>query len=116
MSTQVKFNLTEKHKKQGFTLTIVWGGGLSTVTTVKGVSKITGKTKYKVEKVQKLVQSLHNFSATTIAAWLVTPTGNHWTDKKDWTRKSERERVISHVEDYIHDQSKSGLMLSWYVE
>lgn len=116
MSTNSKFNLTEKHKKEGFVLTIVWGGGLATVTTVKGISKITGKTKYKVEKVQKLVQSLHHFTPQTVGAWLVTPTSNHWTDKKDWLKKSERERIFSHLEDYIHDQSKSGLMLSWYVE
>lgn len=116
MSFNSKFNLTEKHKKQGFTLTIVWGGGLSTVKTVKGKSTITGKIKYRVEKVQKLVQSLHNFTPLTIFTWLSTPTGNHWTDKKDWQKKSERERIISHLEDYIHDLSKSGLLLSWYVE
>lgn len=115
MSNHSKFNLTEKHKKQGFTLTIVWGGGLSTVKTVKGISKL-GKTKYTVEKVQKLVQSLHNFTPLTISNWLSTPTGNHWTDKKDWHKKSERERILSHLEDFIHDQSQAGLMLSWYVE
>ena len=101
MSTQVKFNLTEKHKKQGFTLTIVWGGGLSCSNG---------------QKVQKLVQSLHNFTPTTVSAWLSNPTGSHWTDKKDWHKKSERERILSHIEDYIHDQSKSGCLLSWYVE
>lgn len=116
MSFNSKFNLTEKHKKEGFTLTIVWGGGLSTVKTVKGKSKITGKPKYQIERVQKLVQSIHSFTSLTISGWLVTPTGNHWTDKKDWSKKSERERILSHLEDYIHDQSKSGLMLSWYVE
>lgn len=115
MSMNDKFNLTEKHKREGFTLTIVWGGGLSTVKTVKGFSEITGNTKYEVEKVQRLVQSLHNFSPDTIKAWLTTPTGNHRTDKKDWIKKSERERILSHLEDFIHDLKPNGKLLSWYV-
>lgn len=104
MSNQVKFNLTNKHKSEGFVLTIVWGGGLSSVKTEKGV-----------EKVQKLVQSLHHIAPITIMHWLVTPTGGHWTDKAGWNKKSDREKILAHLNDYVHDKSKEGLLLSWYV-
>lgn len=115
MNLNSKFNLTNTHKKEGFTLTIVWGGGLSCVKTQKGVSK-TGKPVYLQEKVQKLVQSLHNFTPDNIKHWLHTCNGSHWTNQKEWSKMSERERVEQHLLDYIHDLSQTGCLLSWYVK
>lgn len=115
MSTAQKFVLTKAHKHQGFTLIIVWNGGTSLVTTGKEDSvRLNGKPRFKVQKVQKLVQSQHHISAQTILHWLHTPSSGYWKPG-EWSQRSETARIQSHLADYIHDQKARGSLVSWYV-
>lgn len=114
MSTNQKFVLTKAHKLQGFTLIIVWSGGTSLVTTGKEDSvRLNGKPRFKVQKVQKLVQSQHHISAQTILHWLHTPSSG-WKSG-EWNQRSETARIQSHLADFIHDQKTRGSVVSWYI-
>lgn len=101
--TVPKFNLTKAMKHQGFTLMINWAGGLSLVTTEKGV-----------QKVQKTVQSVHRINPATIKNWLDNPT-SRWK-QNGWQKRSESVRITEHIEDFVHDMRGRGTVVSWYIQ
>lgn len=114
MNTNQKFVLTKAHKHQGFTLVIVWNGGTSLKNLGKEDSvRLNGKPRFKVQRVQKLVQSQHHISAQTILHWLYTPSSG-WKSG-EWSQRSESARILSHLSDFIHDQKARGSLVSWYI-
>lgn len=113
MSNINQFNLTQTMKKEGLVLTIHWAGGLSSVITGKSdYPRLNGKDSYFVQKVQKSVQSIHNFSKVVIENWLTNPSSGFFK-QGEWTKKSESERIRLHIVDYIHDQSLKGQILNY---
>ena len=104
MSNTYKFNLTKAMKHQGFTLMVNWAGGLSLVTTEKGV-----------QKVQKTVQSVHRINSATINNWLDNPASGYWKPG-EWQKRSESVRIQEHIQDFVHDMRGRGTVMSWYIQ
>jgi hypothetical protein len=116
MSDYNKFVLTDKHKREGLILTIVWAGGTSLVKTGKTTTYKNryGKevTDFECKKVQKLTQSIHKISPLVIKNFISTPVSK-WD--KNWNKKSETIRVFLHLQDFVHDRGKDGQLKSWYI-
>lgn len=116
MNSTVKFDLTSKMKREGIVLTINWAGGTSSVITGKQTdnTRLNGKSTHTVQRVQKSVQSIHNFSKIVLENWLANPASGY-IKPEDWKKKSESERIRLHIVDYVHDMSLRGQILSYYV-
>ena len=90
-------------KREGFTLIVLWQGGLSLVTTSASS-----------QRVQKTAPSVHRFNQKVVKSWLDFPTRTY--DIKQWTKLPENVRVEAHVKDFIHDLSSRGIVASWYIQ
>jgi len=114
MTKSFKFNPSKP-----IVLTIYWNAGLSKTKVLKYVNGkvafgVNGKAKMRIELHQKFTQSFHNFSKEVVNGWMTYPTRSY--DKKEWNKLSPETRLNCHINDYINDMRKNGVIASWKIE